>query len=154
MLLEPSMWTLLQILIDCLLIFLILFLLVVLYKERKQRLLLKQWILKQTRVFRDLVQTSDEKAETLSRSVESLIHRLSREIAAAQTVLETLERVSEEKESSSTHNPSDRPPVEREAIRYLLKKGMKPLEISRELHLPIGEVELVSKMESDQRFKP
>ncbi len=154
----PTTWTLIQIVIDCLLIILIVFFLMVLARERKQRILLKEWILKQTRVFRDLVNTSDQKAETLSTTVEGLIKRLRREIAEAQKALEVLEKVSVTKEKGPVQ-PSEtkkeagikRPPAEREAIRYLLKKGMKPLEISRQLNVPIGEVELVSQMESQRQ---
>ncbi len=152
----PPTWTLIQIVIDCLLILLIVFFLIVLLRERKQRAFLREWILKQTRVFTDLVHTSDQKTETLSQTVEELIRRLRREISAAQKVLETLERVPESQRGPSvtpgTRRPKtgvERPPSEREAIRYLLKKGMKPLEISKQLNVPIGEVELVSKLESN-----
>ncbi len=151
----PTTWTLIQIVIDCLLIFLIVFFLLVLMKERKERALLKEWIQKQSRVFTDLVHASDEKAETLSATVEELIKRLRREITVAQSALESLERISVKGKPAPSHNQRPetrvkRPPSEREAIRYLLKKGVKPLEISRQLDVPIGEVELVSQLESEQ----
>ena len=153
----PSIWTLFQVAIDCFLIFLIVFFLIILFRERKQRVLLKEWILKQTQVFRDLVQSSDQKAENLSQSVESLIERLRREIDAAQAALDALEKLPSSPPPVPEGSPAERktdlkrPPAEREAIRYLLKKGMKPLEISRQLNIPIGEVELVSDLESSRQ---
>ncbi len=151
---SPSIWNLLQLSIDCFLIILIIFSLIILFRERKQRLALKEWILKQTKVFQTLIDTSDQKAEHLSHSIEDLIDRLRNEIAVAQDALKHLEEVKKETDTShkeAVKTTMIRPTAEREAIRYLLKKGMKPLEISRQLNLPLGEVELVTKMEAQHR---
>lgn len=147
-------WPLLQLIIDCFLIGLILFLLFVLFREHKQRLLLKKWILRQIRIFteRDLPNLQKEEGSPLS--IEDAIERLKREISRAQKLLANFEEApevleesppeaatQEEVENLPQEPATDEPDAVTEAIRYLLKKGMHPLEISKQLNIPIEEVE-------------
>ncbi|RTZ89760.1 MAG: hypothetical protein DSY91_07310 [Deltaproteobacteria bacterium] len=149
-------WPILQLIIDCILIGLILFLLFVLFREHKQRLILKKWILRQIRIFTEQDLPNLQKEESAPLSVEDAIERLKREISRAQALLASLEEVStpvasdeSSPEASSQETPETPPPeptreepdAVTEAIRYLLKKGMHPLEISKQLHIPIDEVE-------------
>jgi hypothetical protein len=153
-------WPLFQLIIDCFLIILILYLLYVLLREHKQRLLLKKWILRQLRLSGEPAQGFRPEGVSSPRSVEEAIERLHGEIAEAKRVLESLgdiprpqeEPLREKGPSASPLTPSPEPGPEHEqrieshdpvmeAIRYLLKKGMSPLEISRQLHIPIEEVE-------------
>jgi len=150
---SPSTWLVIQLVVDVVLVFLILFFLFFQLRERKERMFLKNWIIRQMKVFSDLVQSSDKKAEVLSNTVETLVKRLRAEIAEAEKTLKGLEKrvpdaVNHESEPSRKQPAaSQRPRSEREAIRYLLKKGMNPLDISRQLDIPIGEVTLVNKLE-------
>ena len=157
-------WALFQVIIDCLLIALVLFLLYVLFREYKQRLLLKKWILRQLRLHGVPVQdTGQTVGERHPPSAEEAIDRLQREIDLARQVLHALEikvRVpkrdpappeSEEPgpevetvsspAAAPTQPATERPDAVQEAIRYLIKKGMRPLEISKQLHIPIEDVE-------------
>ena len=155
-------WPILQLIIDCILIGLILFLLFVLFREHKQRLILKKWILRQIRIFTEQDLPNLQKEESAPLSVEDAIERLKREISRAQALLASLEEVStpvasdesspeassletlETLETPETPPPEptrEEPDAVTEAIRYLLKKGMHPLEISKQLHIPIDEVE-------------
>ncbi len=155
-------WPLFQLIIDCFLILLILFLLFVLFREHKQRLLLKKWILRQLRLHGVPART-EQATEGHPVSVEEAIERLQREIDLARQILdafgakpgvpegkpappEPVEPQPETEVAQSPVAPSPEPVQEqtdtvKEAIRYLLKKGMRPLEISKQLHIPIEEVE-------------
>ncbi len=156
---SSATWLFIQLVVDVVLVFLILFFLFFQLRERKQRSLLRNWIIRQMKVFSDLVQSSDKKAEVLSNTVETLIKRLRAEIAEAEKALKALEKRVSGGVARETATPRKQPAAEprrtrsqREAIRYLLKKGMSPLEISRQLDIPIGEVTLVNKLEdSDDR---
>ncbi len=157
-------WPLFQLIIDCFLIVLIFFLLFVLFREHKQRLLLKKWILRQLRLNSMPTQSGEQDIERYPSSADEAVERLRREIELAQRVLNAVETgPTEEKEPSlepATPQPStpaaqpsapspsreeepapEKPDAVEEAIRYLLKKGMRPLEISKQLHIPIEDVE-------------
>ncbi len=154
-------WPLLQFIVDCFVILLILFLLFVLFREHKQRLLLKKWILRQLRLNQNPSQHGGSETKRPFSSAEEAIKSLQEEIRNAQVLLDTLAARSEEKEEPPPEPVSKEPSTSvqpippsppkapsqevpnavQEAIRYLLKKGMRPLEISRQLQIPIEEVE-------------
>ena len=150
---SPSTWLVIQLVVDVVLVLLILFFLFFQLRERKERAFLKNWITRQMKVFSDLVQSSDKKAEVLSNTVETLVKRLRAEITEAEKTLKGLEKRVPDTVNRTAEVPRrqpaapQRPRSEREAIRYLLKKGMSPLDISRQLDIPIGEVTLVDKLE-------